>query len=283
MEENKYQKELNLCVGRIKEQLSNVADINRLDNINVEIKSGDTPVNYDKKSEILYIDSQKLDNKGDRANEILKGLLDIISTDPITKKSGISMDGKMDAFNRGVTNQLANALIPTEEESLEDFECNVITNLFTHIAGRDDVFDSYFNSNGEKVYQNLLKKFGGDSNYLDTILSLSNTEIKSINEKQSSMLGYIESSISQKYIDNNTLTLEEMENFATNVLFKEPRFAPENGIARLSSCATADSYIREKINSERQIIREQALNDMIGGFSNNGIGEKYDSGRVGHK
>lgn len=278
MEEFKYQKELNLCVGSIREKLKS-ADIDRLDDINIEFKSGTTTLEYKREENTLYIDKDKLDKRNDKDNIIMRGLLNVISTDPNTKNSGISMNGKMDALNRGITNQLANALVPTEEENLQDFECNVITNLFTNIVGSDVAFDSYFNADGERVYQGLLNKLGNDANYLDSILLLSNTEVYEM--PATSLLGDIQLSVSQKYLASNELTLNEIDTFLQNALFTDPEFAPEDGNERLTSCSSSDIYVKQAIYNKKQ---EQALNEMISGYSNqNKKGETYESGRVGHK
>lgn len=247
MEEFEYQEELNLCVGRLKEELSDVS-LERLNDVTlafVENRS-DWIVEYNKDEDTIYIEKEKFQNSPNQSQNLMMGLLNAITTDRETKKSGVSFDGKMEAFNRGITYQLAKAFIPEEEEDLKDFECSVVANLFTSIAGRDTVYDAYFKKDGERVYRELAKKLGGDKEYLDTMLSLSDLNMTTLGDKSHpSLLGYIQESISKKYMESNDLSLDQVKEFRSG-LFTEAEYAPSDGVTRLLSCATCDCYVAKK-------------------------------------
>lgn len=247
MEEFKYQKELNLCVGRLKEGLSDVP-LDRLNEVTLSFvdNHSDEIVSYNRDEDIIYIDKEKFQESPNKSQNLMTGFLNAITTDKTTKKSGISFSGKMEAFNRGVTHQLANALIPAEEESLKDFECSVVANLFTSIVGRDTVYDAYFKKDGERVYSKLAKKLGNDYEYLDTMLSLSDLNMTTLASKNHpSLLGYIQEGVSKKYIENNDLSLDQIKEFRS-VLFTEAEYAPSDGVTRLLSCATCDCYVEKR-------------------------------------
>lgn len=247
MEEFEYQEELNLCVGRLKEVFSEVS-LERLNEVTlsfVENQSNEM-IDYNRNQDILYIEKEKFKKSPSKAQNLMKGLLNVITTDKTTKKSGIAFNGKMEAFNRGITHQLANALIPEEEENLKDFECSVVANLFTSIVGRDTVYDAYFKKDGERVYSELSKKLGGDDVYLDTMLSLSDLNMTTLQDKSHpSLLGYIQEGVSKKYMENNELSLEQVKEFQSS-LFTEAEYAPDDGVTRLLGCATCDGYVAKK-------------------------------------
>lgn len=269
MEEFEYQEQLNLCIGRLKEELSDVS-LDRLNDVTLAFVEdhSDWTVDYNKEEDTIYIEKEKFKNSPKQSQELMTGLLNAITTDKTTKKSGISFDGKMEAFNRGVTHQLANALIPEEEENLTDFECGVVANLFTSIVGRDTVYDAYFKKDGERVYSKLAKKLGGDYEYLDTMLSLSDLNMTTLKDKSHpSLLGYIQEGVSKKYIENNDLSLEQVKEFRDG-LFTEAEYAPSDGVTRLLSCATCDCYVAKKQQEmEKQTSRvgrmdERRKNDL---------------------
>lgn len=247
MEEFEYQRELNLCVGRLKEVFEDLS-LDRLNDVSLSFveNQSDEVVAYNKEEDIIYIEKEKFHNSPNKSQNLMTGFLNAITTDRTTKKSGVSFNGKMEAFNRGITHQLANALIPAEEENLKDFECGVVANLFTSIVGRDMVYDAYFKKDGERVYSELSKKLGNDSNYLDTMLSLADLNMTTLGDKSHpSLLGYIQEGVSKKYIENNELSLEQVKEFR-NGLFTEAEYAPSDGVTRLLSCATCDCYVEKK-------------------------------------
>lgn len=247
MEEFKYQEELNLCVGRLKEVLSEVP-LDRLNEVTLSFvdNHSDDIVSYNRDEDIIYIEKEMFKKSTNKSQKLMVGFLNALTTDNTAQKSGISFDGKMNAFNRGVTHQIAKALIPEEEESLKDFECSVVANLFISIVGRNIVYDAYFKKDGERVYRELSKKLGGDDEYLDTILYFSDLNIKTLWDKsQPSLLGYIQESISKKYIKNNDLSLEQLKQFRSSI-FTEAEYAPDGGVTRLLGCATCDCYVARK-------------------------------------
>ncbi len=251
MEKNfKYQQELNLCVGRMKEVLKG-AHVERLNDLNIVIsENNNDEMEYDPKEHTLHIPEEAMNKATDKANFLMHGLLDVITTDREKNKKGISLDGKMDAFNIGINHQLANTLIPCGETDLKQFECSVIANLFTNIASSEAVYNAYLNSDGEGIYNKLLEKFDNDKIYTDTIQSFCNIEVNSFSEKNyPSLLGYIQTSVSEKYIKSNHLTIDEMKKFRDEAMFTDIGLLPNNsdvGI-RLYSCGYSDSFIKQEI------------------------------------
>lgn len=251
MEKFEYQEELNLCIGILREKCEDTS-LEKLNNLTISFEKKDEKegMDYRKEENAIYLNKEEFDNKNNKAQLFMMGLLQVMTTDKKTGKSGLSFDGKMEAFNRGITYQLANAFLPSEEQSLKDFECSIVANLFTSMISRDEVYDAYFSQDGEKVYSELLGKLGNDKEYLDAILSLSNLNMTTLHDKkQPSLLGYIQESVSQKYLENNDLSLEQMGKFKQQ-LFTEAEYAPDGGVSRLLSCATCDYYVQKEIDAK---------------------------------
>lgn len=252
----KYQQELNLCVGRMKEVLKG-AHVERLNDLNIVIsENNNDEMEYDSKEHTLHIPDEAMNKATDKANFLMHGLLDVITTDRENNKRGISLDGKMDAFNIGINHQLANTLIPCGDTNLKQFECSVIADLFTNIASLDVVYNAYLNSDGEKVYSKLEEQFNNDKIYTDTILSFCNIEINSFAERgYPSLLGYIQTSVSEKYIKSNNLTIDEMKKFRDEAMFTDVGLLPNNSSIklRLYSCEYSDSFIKQEIERSNNL------------------------------
>ena len=87
MEEFEYQEELNLCVGRLKEVFSEVS-LERLNEVTlsfVENQSNEM-IDYNRNQDILYIEKEKFKKSPSKAQNLMKGLLNVITTDKTTKK-----------------------------------------------------------------------------------------------------------------------------------------------------------------------------------------------------
>ena len=255
-----YQKDLAICVSRIKE-VFNEAKIDRLEG--VELKSKDNlafnaPTEYDINSNTIYVDNKRMSEMDDTANAMMYGVLEAVTTDKETKNTGVCFDGKMEAINKGVNHMVANLLIPSKDEYDTLFTSYVMANVLTHIAGPDTVLDAYFNSNGQKMYKALLNKLGNDEVYLDTMLEFTDIEAKSLSERHyPSLLGYTQDSISRAYFKNNDLSLDEALAFKETV-FTIPELAPSGVQSRLYSCINCENYLNEQIN----LIKKNNKNTM---------------------
>lgn len=98
------------------------------------------------KNEILL--SNDLEGNYDINHILTKGLLEMsTSTDSFT---GFNSDERLRALNLAYTEILANYLIGNEGDS--DLEEEIlVTNLLSHIVGKDTMFNSYFSNNGEPI------------------------------------------------------------------------------------------------------------------------------------
>jgi len=98
------------------------------------------------KNEILF--SRDLEGNYDIDHLFTKAILQMsTSTDTFT---GFNSDDRLRALNLAYTEILANYIIGNEGDS--DLEEEVlVTNLLSHIVGKDTMFNSYFTNNGEPI------------------------------------------------------------------------------------------------------------------------------------
>lgn len=269
---NKYEQNIKMCVGRIKEVFPE-AKIERLENLSI-IESSDLllemPVEYKLENHTLYLDKEKVEKIGDPLNSIMYGLLEVITTDPKTNKHGVAFDGKMESVNKGITHMISNLLVLNSDENDTLFTSSVCANILTNIAGADTVIESYFNTDGEKMYNKLLSKFNNDPIFLDTMLSFIDIEATSLSEhKYPSLLSYIQGSLAQKYFESNDLTLEEAKDFH-EAMFTEPKLAPQGQISRLMGCNECDKYVIEQIETmkEKNALSNKNNDELMTMFDN---------------
>lgn len=98
------------------------------------------------KNEILF--SKDLESNYDIDHLLTKAILQMsTSTETFT---GFNSDDRLRALNLAYTEILANYIIGNEGDS--DLEEEVlVTNLLSHIVGKDTMFNSYFTNNGEPI------------------------------------------------------------------------------------------------------------------------------------
>lgn len=98
------------------------------------------------KNEILF--SRNLENNYDIDHLLTKAILEMsTSTDTFT---GFNSDERLRAINLAYTEILANYIIGNEGDSDLEEEM-LVTNLLSHIVGKDTMFNSYFMNNGEPI------------------------------------------------------------------------------------------------------------------------------------
>ena len=98
------------------------------------------------KNEILF--SNNLEGNYDIDHLLMKALLEMsTSTGTYT---GFHSDDRLRALNLAYTEILANYIIGNEGESDLEEEM-LVTNLLSHIVGKDTMFNSYFTNNGEPI------------------------------------------------------------------------------------------------------------------------------------
>ena len=98
------------------------------------------------KNEILF--SNDLGTNYDVDHLLMKGILEMAtSTDTFT---GFHSDDRLRAINLAYTEILANFIIGNEGDSDLEEEM-LITNLLSHIVGKDTMFNSYFTNNGDLI------------------------------------------------------------------------------------------------------------------------------------
>ena len=98
------------------------------------------------KNEILF--SRHLEGNYDIDHLLMKAILEMsTATNSFT---GFNSDERLKALNLAYTEILANYIIGNEGKS--DLEEEVlVTNLLSHIVGKDTMFNSYFTNNGEPI------------------------------------------------------------------------------------------------------------------------------------
>lgn len=98
------------------------------------------------KNEILF--SKDIEGNYDIDHLLIKSILQM-STSAKTF-TGFNSDDRLRALNLAYTEILANYIIGNEGDS--DLEEEVlVTNLLSHIVGKDTMFNSYFTNNGEPI------------------------------------------------------------------------------------------------------------------------------------
>lgn len=98
------------------------------------------------KNEILF--SRDLEGNYDIDHLFTKAILQMsTSTDTFT---GFNSDDRLRALNLAYTEILANYIIGNEGNSDLEEEM-LVTNLLSHIVGKDTMFNSYFTNNGEPI------------------------------------------------------------------------------------------------------------------------------------
>lgn len=98
------------------------------------------------KNQILF--SNDLEGNYDIDHLFTKALLEMsTSTNTFT---GFNSDERLRALNLAYTEILANYIVGNEGESDLEEEM-LVTNLLSHIVGKDTMFNSYFTNNGEPI------------------------------------------------------------------------------------------------------------------------------------
>lgn len=98
------------------------------------------------KNEILF--SKDIEGNYDIDHILIKAILQMsTSTKTFT---GFNSDDRLRALNLAYTEILANYIIGNEGDSDLEEEM-LVTNLLSHIVGRDTMFNSYFTNNGELI------------------------------------------------------------------------------------------------------------------------------------
>lgn len=98
------------------------------------------------KNQILF--SKDLEGNYDIDNLLMKGILQMATcTDSFT---GFNSDERLRALNLAYTEILANYLVGNEGDSDLEEEM-LVTNLLSHIVGKDTMFNSYFSNNGDPI------------------------------------------------------------------------------------------------------------------------------------
>ncbi len=102
------------------------------------------------KNEILF--SRDLEENYDIDNLFMKAILEMsTSTDSFT---GFNSDERLRALNLAYTEILATFLIGNEGDSELEEEM-LITNLISHIVGKETLYNSYFTNNGVPIIKAL--------------------------------------------------------------------------------------------------------------------------------
>ena len=98
------------------------------------------------KNEILF--SKDIEGNYDINHLLTKAILQMsTSTDTFT---GFNSDDRLRALNLAYTEILANYIVGNEGDSDLEEEM-LVTNLLSHIVGKDTMFNSYFTNNGELI------------------------------------------------------------------------------------------------------------------------------------
>lgn len=98
------------------------------------------------KNEIFF--SSNLKNNYDIDNLLMKAILEM--TTATSSFTGFNSDERLRALNLAYTEILSNYIVGNEGNSDLEEEM-LITNLLSHIIGKDAMFNSYFSNDGEPI------------------------------------------------------------------------------------------------------------------------------------
>lgn len=98
------------------------------------------------KNEILF--SNNIQGDYDIDHLFMKAILEMTTNN--NSFTGFNSDERLNALNLAYTEILANYIIGNEGESDLEEEM-LVTNLLSHIVGKDTMFNSYFSNNGEPI------------------------------------------------------------------------------------------------------------------------------------
>lgn len=98
------------------------------------------------KNQILF--SRNLESNYDIDHLFMKSILQMSTS--AESFTGFDSDDRLNAINLAYTEILANYIIGNEGDSDLEEEM-LITNLLSHIVGKDTMFNSYFMNNGEPI------------------------------------------------------------------------------------------------------------------------------------
>lgn len=98
------------------------------------------------KNEILF--SRDLEGNYDIDHLLTKAILQMATS--TSSFTGFNSDDRLRALNLAYTEILANYIVGNEGDSDLEEEM-LITNLLSHIVGKDTMFNSYFTNNGEPI------------------------------------------------------------------------------------------------------------------------------------
>ena len=98
------------------------------------------------KNEILF--TSELKNNYDIDHLLMKGILEMSTA--TSSFTGFNSDERLRALNLAYTEILSNYIVGNEGDSDLEEEM-LITNLLSHIIGKDTMFHSYFSNDGEPI------------------------------------------------------------------------------------------------------------------------------------
>lgn len=98
------------------------------------------------KNQILF--SKNLEGNYDIDHILMKSILQMASSNK--SFTGFNSDERLRALNLAYTEILANYIVGNEGQSDLEEEM-LVTNLLSHIIGKDTMFNSYFTNNGEPI------------------------------------------------------------------------------------------------------------------------------------
>ena len=98
------------------------------------------------KNEILF--TSNLNNNYDIDHLLMKAILEMSTA--TSSFTGFNSDERLRALNLAYTEILSNYIVGNEGDSDLEEEM-LVTNLLSHIIGKDAMFNSYFTNNGEPI------------------------------------------------------------------------------------------------------------------------------------
>lgn len=114
---------------------------------------------YDVMNNEILLSPSRLEDDYDLDHIFMKSILEMTTaTDSYT---GFKSDNKLRAVNAAYTEILANYIVGNEGES--DLEEEVlVTNLLSHIVGKDTMFNAYFSNDGSSILRAMIEtEMGG--------------------------------------------------------------------------------------------------------------------------
>lgn len=250
------------CINKFHNYFPDI-DISSVDNLTVKEVNDVSDMyimEYDISSHSILINKNNIDKILDLKHTMMHELVHVISANKDTASCGLlspnkKWDETFSGINEGITELVARTVMPTERAHY--FSPVLLTNLISKMVGIDVILDSYFNNNTEQLITSLGEKLGSEEVAKIVLKGITDETFNELNGfENKSMLGELEFVLMERYISNNEVTKEKLEEF-DKILLTDSTLLEEE----YSNIFTSVNDVRKLIDDKKQKIELQNMFD----------------------